>query len=112
MRIFALHGCAGFRSAVSAPDERDDVSSNRLPASSLCFSMIFFGKPVSTFPDHALDLVGHVVGQKRDEIALNHLLDQIEGVDDLANLDDAAITQGIERRKVELHDPVVAPLAE
>jgi hypothetical protein len=34
--------------------ERDDFSSNRHPALSFCLSMIFFGKPVSTFPDHAL----------------------------------------------------------
>ena len=34
--------------------ERDDFSSNRHPALSFCLSMIFFGKPVPTFPDHAL----------------------------------------------------------
>src|SRR5882672_10235999 len=34
--------------------ERDDFSSIRHPALSFCLSMIFFGKPVSTFPDHAL----------------------------------------------------------
>ncbi|WP_207234675.1 hypothetical protein, partial [Bradyrhizobium sp. Leo170] len=34
--------------------ERDDFSSNRHPTLALCLSMIFFGKPVSTFPDHAL----------------------------------------------------------
>jgi len=34
--------------------ERDDFSSSRLPALSFCVSMIFFGKPVLTFPDHAL----------------------------------------------------------
>src|ERR1700692_4580942 len=34
--------------------KRDDFSSNRLPALSLYLSMIFFGKPVPTFPDHAL----------------------------------------------------------
>src|SRR5258705_11673982 len=34
--------------------ERDDFSSSRHPALSFCLSMIFFGKPVSTFPDHAL----------------------------------------------------------
>src|SRR5207302_8902913 len=28
--------------------------SNRHPTLSFCLSMIFFGKPVSTFPDHAL----------------------------------------------------------
>ena len=34
--------------------ERDDFSSNRHPAVCICLSMIFFGKPVPTFPDHAL----------------------------------------------------------
>src|SRR6266581_5800549 len=34
--------------------EHDDFSSNRHPALSFCLSMIFFGNPVSTFPDHAL----------------------------------------------------------
>jgi len=33
--------------------ERDDFSSNRHPALSFCLSMVFFGKPVPTFPDHA-----------------------------------------------------------
>src|SRR5437762_14012505 len=32
--------------------ERDDFSSNRHPALSFCLSL--FGKPVPTFPDHAL----------------------------------------------------------
>src|SRR6478609_3192242 len=34
--------------------ERDDFSSNRHPALSFCLSMISFGKPAPTFPDHAL----------------------------------------------------------
>ena len=34
--------------------ERDDNSSNRHPALSACLSMILFGKPVPTFPDHSL----------------------------------------------------------
>src|ERR1700732_3454729 len=33
-------------------------SSNRHPALSFCLSMIFFGKPVPTFPDHALAVFG------------------------------------------------------
>ena len=37
-----------------ARPERDDFSSNRHPALSFLLSMIFFGKPVSTLPDHAL----------------------------------------------------------
>src|SRR5258708_4864677 len=36
------------------PLKPDDSSSNRHRALSFCLSMIFFGKPVSTFPDHAL----------------------------------------------------------
>src|SRR5947199_3189365 len=40
----------------SARLERDDFPSNRHPTLSFCLSMIFFGKPVSTFPDHALAL--------------------------------------------------------
>src|SRR6516165_992050 len=34
--------------------ERDSFMSNRHRALVYCLSMIFFGKPVSTFPDHAL----------------------------------------------------------
>src|SRR6516164_5176661 len=34
--------------------ERDSFTSNRHRALVYCLSMIFFGKPVSTFPDHAL----------------------------------------------------------
>ena len=33
--------------------EQDDFSANRHPALSFCLSMIFFGKPVPTFLDHA-----------------------------------------------------------
>jgi hypothetical protein len=43
--------------------ERDDFSSNRHPALSFCLSMILLGKPVPTFPDHALnaEVEHHVV---------------------------------------------------
>ena len=41
--------------------ELDDFSSNRHPALSFCLSMIFFGKPVPTFPDHAPDIVRGVL---------------------------------------------------
>jgi len=34
--------------------ERDGFSSSRHPALSFCLNMIFLGKPVPTFPDHAL----------------------------------------------------------
>ena len=34
--------------------KRDDSSSNRHPGSILLFEYDLFGKPVSTFPDHAL----------------------------------------------------------
>src|SRR5205814_5422236 len=34
--------------------KRDDFSSNRHPALCFCLSVIFFGKPVPTFPHHAL----------------------------------------------------------
>ena len=34
--------------------EHDVIRWNRHHALALCLSMIFFGKPVSTFPDHAL----------------------------------------------------------
>ena len=36
------------------PLERDDFRMNRHSALAYCLSMIFFGKPVTTFPDHAL----------------------------------------------------------
>src|SRR5262245_22513736 len=55
-------GTVGRRRAVSIspsalplrPLERNDLSSNRHSALASCSSMIFFGKPGSTFPDHAL----------------------------------------------------------
>jgi hypothetical protein len=34
--------------------QRDDFSSNRHPALSLCLSMSFFAKPVPTFAGHAV----------------------------------------------------------
>jgi hypothetical protein len=40
--------------AACHPLDHDAIKSNRIMISSLCLSMIFFGKPVSTFPDHAL----------------------------------------------------------
>src|SRR5882762_4907755 len=54
-----LTDCADMQADKSLLDdmtdlERDDSSSNRHRALSFCLSMIFFGKPVSTFPDHAL----------------------------------------------------------
>ena len=44
----------GALATLDGPLERDDFSSNRHPALCFCLSMIFFEKPVSTFPDHAL----------------------------------------------------------
>jgi hypothetical protein len=35
------------------PSDHDPIGLNRIMISSLCLSMIFFGKPVPTFPDHA-----------------------------------------------------------
>src|SRR4030088_80219 len=51
-------------------------------------------------------------GQHRRDVALQHLLHQVEGVDDLADLRNAAVAKGVEGRDVELHDPLVAALAE
>src|SRR5438105_14087469 len=57
----------------SARLERDDFPSNRYPTLSFCLSMIFFGKPVSTFPDHALAVVFqevvHLVRTEEAEVA-------------------------------------------
>ena len=52
------------------------------------------------------------LGQHRGDVAFQHLLHQVEGIDDLADLRDAAVAKGVENRHVELHDPVVAALAE
>src|SRR6516162_8375007 len=41
-------------SVIFFPLERDDDSANHHPALRLCWSMIFFRKPVPTFRDHAL----------------------------------------------------------
>jgi hypothetical protein len=38
----------------SKPLERDELWFDRRPALAFCLSMIFFGKPDSTFSDHAL----------------------------------------------------------
>src|SRR6266481_8287109 len=45
--------------------ERDDVSKKSHPALSFCLSMIFSGKPVPTFPDHALVLLSQKVADQR-----------------------------------------------
>src|ERR1700694_2353989 len=59
-----------------------------------------------------LYLVGFLVGQIRDDIPFEHLLNQIERIHDLADLGDATVAKGVKNRDVELHDPVVAALAE
>src|ERR1700694_2452315 len=59
-----------------------------------------------------LYLVGFLVGQIRDDVAFEHLLNQIERIHDLADLRDTAVAKGVKDRDVELHDPVVAALAE
>jgi hypothetical protein len=43
------------RSDMGTPDY-DPIEPNRIMISSLCLSMIFSEKPVSTFPDHASGL--------------------------------------------------------
>src|SRR5216683_4343980 len=59
-----------------------------------------------------LDLVRLAAGQHRGDVAFEHLLDQVEGVDDLPDLRDAAVAQRIESRDVELQHPIIAALAE
>ena len=60
-----------------APLERDDSSSNRHPVLAFCLSMIprvkaegmLFGKPLHTFPDHALVLLRHKFSSRRYVLA-------------------------------------------
>jgi len=51
-------------------------------------------------------------GQRLRDIALQDLLHQIEGIQDLADLGDQAVTQGVKGGEIELHDPLVLALAE
>src|SRR3984957_5778705 len=55
---------------------------------------------------------GRGLGQNRGDVAFQHLLHQIEGIQDLAYLRDASVAKSVKRRHVELHDPVIAALAE
>src|ERR1700737_414506 len=58
--------CSCARAKLAANLERDAFSSNRHPALSFCLSMILFGKPVPTFPDHALAAeIGPAIGVDR-----------------------------------------------
>src|SRR5260370_35872372 len=59
-----------------------------------------------------LYLAGFGVGQNRADVAFKQLLDQIEGIHDLADLRDTAVAKRVKRRDIELHDAVVAALAE
>src|SRR5437879_9138107 len=59
-----------------------------------------------------LYLAGSGVGQNRADVAFKQLLNQIEGIHDLADLRDTAVAKRVKRRDVELHDAVVAALAE
>jgi hypothetical protein len=66
---------------------------------------------VSTKP-YELTPAKLVADQIRGDLALQHLLDQIERVRDLPNLGDAAIAKGIESRHFDLHNPAVVGFAE
>src|ERR1035437_148214 len=59
-----------------------------------------------------LDRAGLAFSQNRGDVAFKHLLNQIEGIHDLADLRDVAVAKRVKNRDVELHDPVVAALAE
>jgi len=59
-----------------------------------------------------LDLAGLVVGQVGSDVAFEQLLNQIEGIHHLADLRDTAVAKRVKHRDIELHDPVVAALAE
>ena len=50
-----------------------------------------------------LNLVRLALGQHRADVTFQHLLHQIEGIEDLADLRDPAVAQGVKRREVELH---------
>src|SRR5690348_8100816 len=50
--------------------------------------------------------------EQRAEVALEHLLHQVERIHDLADLDDAAVAQRVEHRDVELHDAAAVALLE
>jgi len=54
---------------------------------------------------------GLALGQLSHEVALDHLLDQIEEIQKLAYLRDPAVAEGAEQRDVDLHDTVIASLA-
>ena len=50
--------------------------------------------------------------QQRDEVVVEQLLDQIEAVDDLADMGDTALAQCIEHGDVELHDAIGVALVQ
>src|SRR5207248_8344596 len=60
-RLFGSLLLRGVSAGAAGGLEQDDFSSNRHPALYFCLSMIFFGKPVPTFPDHALVLLSQKV---------------------------------------------------
>src|SRR6266851_8803539 len=59
-----------------------------------------------------LYLAGSGVSQNGADVAFKQLLNQIEGIHDLADLRDTAVAKRVKSRDIELYDAVVAALAE
>src|ERR1700731_2830208 len=69
-----------------------------------------FGRPGMTKGN--LSPAGPVAGQVPGDVAVEQLLDHVEGVEELADSHDAAIAERIEIRDGELHHPLAVLLAE
>src|SRR5437867_1367741 len=61
---------------------------------------------------NSLDRIRPPAGQDRGDIALQQLLDQVEGVDDFPDMADLAAAQRVEAGDVELHHSLIDVLAE
>src|SRR5882757_1473167 len=97
--------------------ECDDSSSNRHPALALLFEHDLFGKPVPTFPDHALDCGPCLVEQRgllhHFHLAADAALGADIGVGGVAAAVGSEIGLGLDegpRAGDDIHDALVEPL--
>src|SRR5262249_50979021 len=85
----------------SVPLERDDFSSNRHPALTSSWSMIFFRKPVPTFRDHALADSRSAEAGRTGEKALQSGLGEVGLLDGRAPSGTRAAHQPTQRQRLD-----------
>src|ERR1700724_4726567 len=85
------------------------VDDRKQPGDKSAQAAVRFNGEATVFGLHSPSNHAGLAGQHVRDIALQYLLHQIEGIQDLADLGDTPLAQGVERGEVELHDPLVVP---